>query len=784
MTRLTEAGLTLKPKKCALFRREIEFLGHVVRSDGIHTQPEKVSRVRDWPQPQSKKQVRSFLGLTAYYQRFIPNYASKAAPLYALTCKDQAFVWSENCQHQFESLKQDLTTAPVLAYPHPTAPYVLDTDASGEAMGAVLSQVIDGHERVIAYGAKAFHKSQRKYCTTLRELAAVITFVKKFRKYLYGRRFIIRTDHASLVWLARFRDADDMLARWLAYLYTYDWEIQHRPGVRHGNADALSRYPVGQRTIGCHRQECRDCGHVEAVVTDPAVPTPVTVTMGHPGNWWLPAMTPTELREAQQADPHVGRVCALLANDIRPPAHITQGATAETRSLLAQWPAVKMRDGLLVRELDVERPYPHTRVQIVAPHSWRKRIFQALHASPQACHLGGERTYQQVRERFYWPGCSSAIRRWCHKCLVCARAKPGPGKGRAPLHQDTVSAPMERVAVDILGPLPETEEGYEYILVACDYYTKWVQAWPLPDHRAATVAQALMTDLFLPFGVPMQLHSDQGREFESRLIAELCRSYDIDKTRTTPYRPQSDGLVERFNRTVLQMLRTFVKCTPTKWATNLPFCTAAYRASVHESTGCTPNLLMMGREVTTPADIMFGSVPRTDRSDCPVGYVEQVRQAHWAAHEFVRTHVGRAARRQKRAYDRSLKPRSFEVGDYVLVLDVPEANRKLGVPWAGPYRVIQKINDLLYKIAMGFTGRRTLHVDMIKPAPPPSSGTDDDVDPQPGPSSSGAEAPVPLDDVSDQQLSPDPQPNSQLAGTGRPRRTNQLPGWRMLDLFS
>ena len=837
--RLASAGLTLKPKKCTLFSHQIEFLGHVISASGMHTQPDKIARVRDWPTPRTQKQVRSFLGLAAYYQRFVPDYASKAAPLYQLVGKGVPFKWTDERQQNFESLKHDLTTAPVLAFPHPTAPYILDTDASGDAMGAVLSQVVDGQERVVAYAAKVFHKTQRRYCTTLRELAAVVTFVKKFRKYLYGRKFTIRTDHASLVWLARFRDSDDMLARWLAYLYTYDWDIQHRPGIRHGNADAMSRFPLGTKIIGCDRGGCGDCGptplppvaakalaappddtraptvqpcpqtvsmldslppgaHAETITTAPPTeqndrsidfnqqlwlpPThlearaaPVAALHDHTGEWWLPAMSLADLKAAQRADPHVGRASTLLEADTRPTPEIMRDTTDEARSLLAQWPSVHLQDGVLVRELKVDTPHPHTRFQVVAPHGIRRQIFEALHASPQACHLGGTRTYNQITRHFYWPGCSSAIRRWCLECIPCARAKPGTGKGRAPLHQDSVSAPMERVAIDILGPLPETEDGNEYILVACDYFTKWVQVWPLPDHRAPTVARALMTDLFLPFGVPTQLHSDQGREFESRLISELCRAYEINKTRTTPYRPQSDGLVERFNRTILQMLRTFVGKDPRGWDTRIYFCAAAYRATVHDSTGCTPNLLMLGRDVTMPADIMFGAAQVMADRACTVSYVERVLQTHWAAHVFVRTHVGRAARRQKRSYDRALKPRSFNVGDSVMVLDVPNANKKLGVPWAGPYSVLERVNDLLYGVAMGTTGRRFVHVDMLKPAPPPASSSDDDA-PQPG------TAHPPNRDVPD-EVSDSPPPNPPALLSRRPQRQRRIPGWRQLDLL-
>ena len=838
--RLASAGLTLKPKKCTLFSHQIEFLGHVISASGMHTQPDKIARVRDWPTPRTQKQVRSFLGLAAYYQRFVPDYASKAAPLYQLVGKGVPFKWTDERQQNFESLKHDLTTAPVLAFPHPTAPYILDTDASGDAMGAVLSQVVDGQERVVAYAAKVFHKTQRRYCTTLRELAAVVTFVKKFRKYLYGRKFTIRTDHASLVWLARFRDSDDMLARWLAYLYTYDWDIQHRPGIRHGNADAMSRFPLGTKIIGCDRGGCGDCGppplppvaakalaappddtraptvqscpqtvsmidslppgaYAETITTAPPTeqndrsidfnqqlwlpPThlearaaPVAALHDHTGEWWLPAMSLADLKAAQRADPHVGRASTLLEADTRPTPEIMRDTTDETRSLLAQWPSVHLQDGVLVRELKVDTPHPHTRFQVVAPHGTRRQIFEALHASPQACHLGGTRTYNQITRHFYWPGCSSAIRRWCLECIPCARAKPGTGKGRAPLHQDSVSAPMERVAIDILGPLPETEDGNEYILVACDYFTKWVQVWPLPDHRAPTVARALMTDLFLPFGVPTQLHSDQGREFESRLISELCRAYEINKTRTTPYRPQSDGLVERFNRTILQMLRTFVGKDPRGWDTRIYFCAAAYRATVHDSTGCTPNLLMLGRDVTMPADIMFGAAQVMADRACTVSYVERVLKTHWAAHVFVRTHVGRAARRQKRSYDRALKPRSFNVGDSVMVLDVPNANKKLGVPWAGPYSVLERVNDLLYGVAMGTTGRRFVHVDMLKPAPPPASSSDDDA-PQPG------TAHPPNRDMPD-EVSDSPPPNPPALLSRRPQRQRRIPGWRQLDLLS
>ena len=223
------------------------------------------------------------------------------------------------------------------------------------------------------------------------------------------------------------------------------------------------------------------------------------------------------------------------------------------------------------------------------------------------------------------------------------------------------------------------------------------------------------------------------------------------------------------------MLRTFVGKDPRGWDTRNYFCAAAYRATVHDSTGCTPNLLMLGRDVTMPADIMFGAAQVMADRACTVSYVERVLQTHWAAHVFVRTHVGRVARRQKHSYDRALKPRSFNVGDPVMVLDVPNANKKLGVPWAGPYSILKRVNDLLYGVAMGTTGRRFVHVDMLKPAPPPASSSDDDA-PQPGTTHPPNRA------VSDEVSDP-PTPNPPLVSI-RPQCQRRVPGWRQLDLLS
>ncbi len=205
-SRLREANLKMKPSKCTLFQDSVAFLGHVVSRDGVRCDPAKIEAVREWRQPASVTEVRSFLGLASFYRRFIPGFVSIAAPLTMRTENGAAFQWSDECCRAFAALKNQLTKAPVLAYPRSEGKFVLDTDVSGAGIGAVLSQVQDGQERVIAYASKTMNRTPRRYCTTQRELLAVVTFVKHFRHYLLGRHFLLCTDHTSLRWLVNFRE--------------------------------------------------------------------------------------------------------------------------------------------------------------------------------------------------------------------------------------------------------------------------------------------------------------------------------------------------------------------------------------------------------------------------------------------------------------------------------------------------------------------------------------------------------------------------------------------------
>ena len=211
---------------------------------------------------------------------------------------------------------------------------------------------------------------------------------------------------------------------------------------------------------------------------------------------------------------------------------------------------------------------------------------------------------------------------------------------------------MERIAIDLTGPLPRTRAGNTSIMVVADYFTKWVEAFALPDQTAETVAKTLVEQVVTRFGTPLEIHTDQGREFEAGLFRRVCRLLGIRKTRTTPFHPQSDGMVERFNRTVKTMLSMFVAENQNDWDEHLPYVLMAYRSSQHESTKFTPNMLMLGREVALPLDVVVGSPEERSETTGAPDYVDRLRARRTRAHEFARRRLRQTQNYQKRQYDR------------------------------------------------------------------------------------------------------------------------------------
>ena len=715
--RMRKSGLKISPKKCSLLKEKVSFLGHVVSRDGISTDPSKVESVRDWPVPQNVHDVRSFLGTCSYYRRFILNFASIAKPLHKLTEKNVPFVWNDECQTAFQTLKDSLISAPILGYPDMEIPFILDTDASGFGIGSVLSQVKDGQERVIAYFSRSLSKTERNYCVTRRELLAVVESVKHFHHYLYGTQFTIRTDHGALSWLMNFKNPEAQIARWLEVMSSYNFSIVHRPGRLHRNADGMSRAsrPCEPCTY-CDRQDLKN----ENASTLLAMTSDECSTNGTSDETDIPFIGSHDMLRTSQSNDHIISKFVQMKEtfvDSRPKWEDVSCENTVLKQYWSQWDRMYLQNGILYRRYYDTKG--HVTDQLVLPQSLRSQVLEYAHSHITAGHLGESRTFDRIQQRFYWVGYRNDVLRFCKQCTQCQRRKNPPRKAKAPMKQYLVGAPLERIALDILGPLPETTDGNKFILVIADYFTKWTEAYPMKSADAETVAKILVDEFICKFGLPRQIHSDQGRQFESKLFQSLCSVLQIDKTRTTPFHPASDGLVEKFNSTLENMLSKYVSEEQRVWDVHLQVLMLAYRSSLHESTGHTPCNMMLGREIHLPLDLLYGPSPEPQDIPDEAIYVQELREHLWEVHELARDQMIKASDRQKKQYDHKLYQNRYKAGDLVWLRSekkVKGKSPKLQLKWDGPFSIKQVISDLTYAIHKLPNGNATIvHHNRLKP---------------------------------------------------------------------
>lgn len=760
LTCFQDANLRLKPSKCCLFQESVTFLGHRISREGVSCDPEKLEVIKKWPECRNVREVRSFLGISSYYRRFIKGFADIAAPLVNLTRKAVKFAWNEHCADSFNHLKSELLSSSILKFPTGEGPFILDTDASNYGLGAVLSQIQDGRECVISYGSQTIARSQRSYCTTYKELLAVRIFVEKFRYYLAGRPFTVRTDHASLKWLRNFDTPDNMVMRWITFLETFDITWEHRAGEKHGNADGLSRLPHRK----CKISQCEECNGGKADAEDETdglqvelsdelfgyeeenLSVPLTVSrvkVDLSASWVYPVHVlphttsetqlsgtvavnsavsdyidqwkPEQIQEWQQADENLKLLIAWKEKDERPKYEVVKNMSSDVQALWHMWGEIELKDGILYRVKYKVKKGETKRYQMIAPPTLRSLILRLLHNVRTAGHLGIKKTLARVKGRFYWPGCKKDVTRWCRDCKQCLQKQSG-NKRQGKMGHIFTSGPFEVVAMDIVGPLVTTDNGYSYILVLSDHFTRWVEAFPLKDHTAMTVADVLVTQFICRFGIPQRIHSDQGRDFMSNLFKHMCEMLGVKRSRTSPYHPQCDGMVERFNRTLQQMLVSFVKETREDWDDHLPFVLMAYRSAVHESTGCSPNMMVFGRELPGPMDIICSAFTHQAGSlQCPCEYVEWLKQSLEGAFQFARERMKKAALAQKLIYDKSVKQVTFEVGQWVAYFYPPTSRQKLGKGWQAPFLVVKKYSDITYGIqASPDAGVKVVHVNRLR----------------------------------------------------------------------
>jgi hypothetical protein len=560
---LRQAKLYCKWSKCAFGKAETPFLGHLIGQDGVRVDPKKVAVLQKWPPPQSVEQVRSFLGLATYFRKFIPQFASIAHPLHQLTRKGATWNWSADCQTAFETLKEKLVTAPVLAVPdfaEQAPPFEVICDASLRSVGAVLTQ----GGRAVAYESRKLSPAEQRYTTTEQELLAVVHAMRTWRCYLEGVKSVVVTDHNPLTFFPQQQTLSRRQARWSEFLQNFDFEWKYRPGATNP-ADALSR--------------------VELV--EPQVLANFLT---------LCASTRTSLG-----------VPKAVPKGVRKPGHLLDRCRAGYKA--DPWFVSKAEE--LKPQLGLDKLYRDRRGAVLVPDvgSLRRDILKEVHDSPYGGHLGSARTYEQLTRLFSWPKALEDVEAYVRTCHACQRDKAvrtGPRGLLQPL--DIPERKWESVSMDFITQLPRTPRGHSQIVVFVDRCTKMVHLAALPEEATAEdVALCFRREVFRLHGLPKSIVSDRDRKFTGKFWSELLRLLGTSRRLSTAYHPQTDGQTERMNAVLEDMLRHWVNPSLDNWDTLLDCAEFAINNAKSQSTQTTPFRLNYGCDPLTPLSLEAGT---------------------------------------------------------------------------------------------------------------------------------------------------------------------------------
>ena len=713
---LRARNLVISGDKCRFAVSSVPMLGFMLDEQGLRPDPDKVTALRqhaDTP-PRNVKELQRFLGSVNYYGRLIRDCARIAAPLYALCRKETHYIWSAECSASYQQLIDILVSAPVLQLPDFSRPFTLFTDASGVAVGAVLSQHSDdGQEHPVAFASRLLSKYEVHYGITELECLAVVWAVKTFRVYLLGAKFTVVTDHAALQWLLSMTDPVGRLARWGLYLQSYNFKIVYRKGAQHGNVDLLSRPLIDHvgpdpRPRGAEMSHTDDNGGnqvsatVAMVTLRPRDRQGRAASMQQAGTTEHHATSPPDETRLSRA-----RVTALAQNEDVIPAGVNDDLVEHedrrrAKHDITEDPALmhfmkngRYRQGESRKQIrrveELSRSYVwqdgalHRRcaggLRVVPPVEDRWLLTQQAHRTG---HFGAESTYNRLKERYYWSGMLADATAVAHTCAVCLRASTNATVYHPPARSIVSTGVWDAVSMDTQWGLPESSRGYKGLLVLIDHLSKFPVVFPLITKEGAEVARRLWEFIAL-FGPPKTLLSDNGTEFVNAVVAELSALHGVDRLVTAPYHPNTNGLVERLNHTLADALRKHADDDPLEWDRHLDHVLYAYRTRVHSTTRMTPYSLVFGRAANGLVSYQSATaIPEPVLAD---RLTELTQLPHQVARAISREqHVQQGQRRRTdEAHNVQIDP--LAPGTVVYVRVGFKVQPKLAPRYAGPYVV-------------------------------------------------------------------------------------------------
>ena len=745
--RLRQVGLKANLKKCEFGATNVSYLGFRLTPDGILPGIDKLKVIREAKPPTTVTEIRQFLGLCNFFRTHVKSFALISSPLSQLTCKAANWrngILPPSARRAFETLRKALISEPVVAYPRRNRPYSLIVDAStgGEGseggMGAILCQTDEkGHMCVIAYASRGLQKHEKNYTPFLAEMMAAVWGMNHFDVYLRGRHFTLYSDHRPLEKLGKVHTKT--LNRLQEAMNEFNFTIVYKKGSEMP-ADFLSR-------------------NISAIETD------------NVEDELMPR--DEELIREQENDPYCGGVLKFLK-------HATVPSDPSLAKLVKSvGPHAFLQKGVLWRRM--ERPGHLPRNVVVLPVALAPHIIKEAHGTLLTGHGGANKTRERILEGFYWPSMEGQISEFLKQCPKCQMIRttdrPAPGP-LFPLPQCT--RPNQRMHCDLFGPLKTSEQGKKYILCMTDAFTKYVEIVAVPNKEVYTVSSAIFNRWICRYGSPLEVVTDQGKEFCAELSNKLYEKLQVKHTTTTPAHPQCNAQAEVANKTIAKYLSSVVDSSTLDWELYLPPLAFSYNTSLHRTVKTTPFFLTYGVEPRIPG--LKGPDGAVDYGEDPVTeWVTRLKQARdlaaqnsWAANEKYKEH-----------HDAKADPHKFVVGQQVLV-DIRNflgKNRKLSPNWEGPYPITRIWDNGVVDVK---TPRREwrLNIQRIKPffvsshvpADQPDEGPPPNIEPPVVDENMEEEiqiffehAPQPLPNLAVPPPPPGPRPR------GRPRKTAAPP---------
>lgn len=634
--RLRFYNLKLNAQKCKFFSTEVTYLGHKITDQGMLPDDSKFNAILKYPVPTNADEVRRFVAFCNYYRKFVPNFAIIAYPLNQLLKKNSKFLWNDKSQYAFDTLRKYLLSPMLLQYPNFSKQFILTTDASDIGCGAILSQETEKGNLPIAFASKSFTPGEKNKPVILKELTAIHWAINYFKPYLYGKKFIVRTDHRPLVYLFGMKNPTSKLTRIRLDLEEFDFSIEYIPGKGNVGPDALSRVvtdsdelkqlnilKVNTRSMTRKAQNAID--KENKISRDTPVPREIDHLSTYMTN------NPSETNKMLKLETRIyenklrftlkknDKVIAQVNQEMLNGSQTLEFALSKLEELMKimnyEKIALSSRDELFkmismenfkivanaqVHSIQIVIYKPPT---IITKMSEIQQILHNYHNTPTGGHVGQHRLYLQLREIYKWNNMKCSIAEFIKACELCRRNKVLKHTKEKQIVTSTPSHPFEVISIDTVGPLPRSNNNNRYaVSIQCDL-TKYVVLIPVPTKEANVIAKALVDEFLLTYGTFITLRSDQGTEYNNEVFSQICKILQVEQKFSTAYHPQTIGSLERNHRCLNEYLRSFVNEHQSDWDDWLKFYAFNYNTTPHSDHGFTPHELVFGNKAKLPHEI-------------------------------------------------------------------------------------------------------------------------------------------------------------------------------------